>query len=418
MWPHKKMIGMDLLTTTSMLVAIVVATLTASLLPRCADPSEAQERYAALDGLRGYLAFFVFLHHSAYWYNDLHAGKWGSSSSLVFHLGKSSVLLFFMATGFLFWSKLLHDRTRPIDWTRLYVSRVLRLAPLYWFVTLLLFVVVAQQSHWTLVDSPLKLLQGSLRWLVFNIYDGGDLNQVHDTWRIVAGVTWTLKSEWFFYLALPALGLLIGRRAPVGYLLMSLLVLVSCVSTFVSLRQMAAFGTGMASASLVRSPTFCRWAAGRLASLSVIGLLAVTVWRGPTIDGWLPVTLLSFAFVPITCGNDLFGLLTRPGARKLGEISYSIYLLHGIVLFVVFQILLGRESAAAMSLTEHGLLMVGLTAILIAICGVTFHVIEQPAMNLTSRVTAGIRARRAMSAQRHFQPSVSVPALATVKCDA
>ena len=427
---------MNPIATTSMLAAIVVATVTASWLPRCAEPSEAQRRYSAMDGLRGYLAFFVFLHHSAYWYGDLHSGEWSTSSSLVFHLGKSSVLLFFMATGFLFWSKLLHDRTQPIDWTRLYVSRVLRLAPLYWFVTLLLFVVVAQQSHWTLVDSPFKLAQGSLRWLVFNIFDGGDLNQVRETWRIVAGVTWTLKSEWFFYLALPAFGLLIGRRPPIGYLLMSFAVLAAGLSTFASMRQLAAFGAGMVSAWLVQSPTICRWASGKVASLGVIGLLTATVGLGPTIDGWLPIVLLSFAFALIACGNDLFGLLARPAARKLGEISYSIYLLHGMLLYVVFQILIGRESAAAMSLTEHWLLVVGLASVLVAICGVTFHAIERPAMNLTPRVTAGIRAQRTQSvlssrtresSDRSLTtsatvvrdiPVLSVPALATVKCDA
>jgi peptidoglycan/LPS O-acetylase OafA/YrhL len=93
----------------------------------------AKAKVNSLEGLRGYLAFFVFCFHIFVWENYLRTGHWGGlSSSLHNHLGQSSVELFFMITGYLFWSKT-YVRKKPVDWGYLYISRVLRIYPLYLF---------------------------------------------------------------------------------------------------------------------------------------------------------------------------------------------------------------------------------------------------------------------------------------------
>ena len=75
------------------------------LLKRFGFPRQSA-RFASIDGLRGYLAFFVFLHHACIWYFYLQTGEWGRPpSNLYSHLGRSSVVLFFMITGFLFFTK-------------------------------------------------------------------------------------------------------------------------------------------------------------------------------------------------------------------------------------------------------------------------------------------------------------------------
>lgn len=79
---------------------------------RAGGPPE-QGRFASIDGLRGYLAFFVFLHHSAIWYFCLRTGQWKvPPSNLYTHFGQSSVAMFFMITGFLFSLKLID---RPME---------------------------------------------------------------------------------------------------------------------------------------------------------------------------------------------------------------------------------------------------------------------------------------------------------------
>ncbi len=76
-------------------------------------------------------------------------------------------------------------------------------------------------------------------------------------------------------------------------------------------------------------------------------------------------------------GNDLFGLLSRRGLKTLGEISYSIYLLHGIVLYVVFTLCNGFAVTGG-SVTSY---LAFLPFILLLVCGIstiTFLVIEKP----------------------------------------
>ena len=65
-------------------------------------------RNASIDGMRGLLALFVFLHHACIWYFSLSTGQWKIPPSYFYtHLGQSSVALFFMITAFLFSNKLL-----------------------------------------------------------------------------------------------------------------------------------------------------------------------------------------------------------------------------------------------------------------------------------------------------------------------
>ena len=70
----------------------------------------------------------------------------------------------------------------------------------------------------------------------------------------------------------------------------------------------------------------------------------------------LPLLLLAAAFIVIACGNTLFGILEWAAARGLGEIGSSIYLLHGLVLYAIFGMLLGPDATARLGTTGHWLL--------------------------------------------------------------
>ena len=119
-----------------------------------------------------------------------------------------------MITGFLFWSKLLDGRTRPIDWRRLYVSRVLRLAPL--------FVVLRRRCSGSMalapsgfrlrVSAPRAVLE-TLQWLTFTIAGMPNLNRAPTS--LIGGPAWSLPYEWWFYLSLPLAGAA-GRTAAVA----------------------------------------------------------------------------------------------------------------------------------------------------------------------------------------------------------
>ena len=142
--------------------ALLLALATSKVLIWRFGAPKVQGRFVTIDGLRGYLAFLVFLHHSCIWYFYLRTSQFDSPpSNFMANIGRASVSMFFMITGFLFFTKIINEKKKGIDWIKLYVSRILRLTPLYLFAMLLLFVTVAVMSDFTLAQSPATLTESN-----------------------------------------------------------------------------------------------------------------------------------------------------------------------------------------------------------------------------------------------------------------
>jgi peptidoglycan/LPS O-acetylase OafA/YrhL len=375
------------------LLAFLIAYGCAWLIARKFPPDiSAHHRFQVLDGLRGYLAFAVFLHHSVIWYYYLRSHLWDVPPSRLYtHFGQSAVALFFMITGFLFFSKLLDSRSRRIDWIRLYVSRVLRLTPLYFFVVGLLVLVVAIVSDFSLREPLLNVLRQIVCWSSFTVLGGPDINMVERTTLILAGVTWSLPYEWMFYLLLPLLFLMRGGWPGWPWLLLGLAAIGVSIVRHPPLVPFTLFLGGIAAALLVRWPAFIRLCHGPLAALLALGCLIGAVTGFGTVYQIVPTLLLSIAFAIICCGNSLFGILLLPASRVLGEISYSIYLLHGLFLYCTFKLGLGDALAAGLSVYEHWAVVLGLAPVLVGVAFVTFSFIEAPAMRQVECVQAWLR---------------------------
>ncbi len=383
---------MDPLNPLPAIAALFAAIATAFFIARFFGAPPSQGRFASIDGLRGYLAFFVFLHHAGIWYFYLRTDQWVRLPSHLFtHFGYSSVAMFFMITGFLFFSKIIDGRTARIDWTRLFVSRFMRLTPLYLFAMGLLFSVVAWLSDGILNESFPQLMKGVTRWLSFTIFDEPDLNQIRHTSLIVAGVTWSLPYEWFFYFSLPILALMVRVVAPLPYILLGAAAITGFAIWQPEVRYLFAFLGGIAASFLVRVEAFRKFSQGNLASFAVLGLVAVTVAVFPSTLGIWPILLLSLAFSLIAGGNSLFKLLTSAFSRTLGEMAYSIYLLHGITLFVLFTFVIGVDNARQFSALSHWMIIIGVCPVLVLFCYGTFRFIERPGMQNASAVTAWLR---------------------------
>lgn len=386
---------LDSVNAVPAIAAVMCAFFTASFLSRrAALPIEAG-RHASIDGLRGYLAFFVFLHHACIWYFYQRSGKWQvPPSHLYTHMGQSSVALFFMITGFLFFSKLIEGRHRSIDWLKLFVSRVLRLLPLYLVAMLLLFATVAVLSDFQLNEPASNVAKQCIRWLSFTMLDSPPINGIDATRNVLAGVTWSLPYEWFFYGTLPLLALIVGVRPRWPYLLLGSAATVWLVSWRPLVIHLWPFVGGFAAALLVRSETARRWAVSQPGSVLAIGAIVAAVARFPNAQAYEPLLLLSLAFAVIACGNTLFGLLLHPASRMLGEMAYSLYLLHGFLLFMLFHFILGADHPGfALSASAHWGWVLVLTPGLVCIGYISFRWIELPAMQATAAVTRRLRAQ-------------------------
>lgn len=381
---------MDPLSPLPSLIIVLIAMVCAFCIVRTVGAPPVQDRFATIDGLRGYLAFFVFLHHASVWFFYLHEDKWlVPNSNMYTHFGQSAVALFFMITGFLFFSKLLRGRRDGVDWLKLFVSRVLRLTPLYLSVLGLMFVVVGFLSGWQLRVAPYELAKEMLKWATFTVFGAPSLNGMQNAWTVVAGVTWSLPYEWKFYLILPLFGLVLGVVSPWIYIALGLLTTWYFQIWQPSIHYVS-FAGGIVAALSVRSERLCAFAstpAGSAVAMICIGGILFF----PTAYSWVPLMLLTSFFVLVAAGSNLFGLLSLALSRALGELSYGIYLLHGITLFIFFNFVLGLQKAKALSTVDYWLWIGALTPFLILLCFFAFRWIEFPCMQKTTALTARIR---------------------------
>ena len=371
-------------------LSLVVALGLLFLLLRHMDAPKQENRCMAIDGLRGYLAFFVFLHHGCIWYFYRGSGTWEVPPSNLFtHLGESSVAMFFMITGFLFYSKLLSGRKSGIDWFLLFVSRVLRLAPLYLLSMAALFTIVWVSTGASIHEPVGSLLKHAAYWLSFTVYATPDVNGLKNTWMIMAGVTWSLRYEWTFYFFLPVLATTVGVLPPARYLILTMLCLFISPN-FGQLRWLP-FLSGIVAAVLLRNAVMRRVASTRSASLLALACLVVAIVFYPTAYAPGALLLLSVAFLVIAGGNTMFGMLDNALSRAFGELAYAIYLTHGIVLYIVFNFMIGGRM---LSPFLHWCVVVAATPVLILIAVAAHRLVEAPAMHSTKRVARWLQSRR------------------------
>lgn len=370
------------------IIATLIAIVTTSILPKNKLPKVSDQRFNSIDGLRGYLAFFVFLHHACIWYFYLHDGKWQVPTSRIFtHFGQTSVALFFMITSFLFFTKLLNSRKNELDWNRLFISRFMRLVPLYIFAMIILFSLVGYISNGVLIDSPFVLLKGIMKWLSFTFLGDVDLNGVKSTNLILAGVTWSLPYEWFFYFSLPVFALFLKVKVPLTYIILGSLSLVVFYFWGPQWYHLAAFLGGIVAAFLVRNKMLTKYSQSVIGTRVFLASILLLLFTYSSPHSLIPLILLSVAFTVIASGNSIAGVFTHDVSRMLGEMAYSIYLLHGVFLFVTFKFILGLPFTKSLTIPEYWGIIFLIIPVLIGSCYLTFYFIEHVGMKQTSKVT-------------------------------
>jgi peptidoglycan/LPS O-acetylase OafA/YrhL len=367
--------------------------LAATPLLRAADapPIPAASRIGAFDGLRGFLALSVFFHHTAVYHDYLRTGIWASPTSRFYLLlGPFGVSMFFMITGYLFYSQLLKENGRP-NWKKLYIGRIFRIIPLYWFAVLLVLFGVLVHTHGHLNVRPIQLFLEIVRWSLGPVFQEAPINGSIFTYRITLYATWTLRYEWFFYLSLLALAIPArwrwsGLSLPPILLCAALLHEVFAANTPTPWICVALFLIGMSTAAIKTAKPDLR-VEGSIASLAVIAVLIAAFFAADNIFRPAPELFLGAAFLLIGCGTNLFGLLSSYPATRLGNISYGIYLLQGAVFagasslsFVRFLDLSSPIGHWSVSLLE--------SIALVVLAALAHRFIERPGIDLGRRLVS------------------------------
>lgn len=391
--------SVNLITLFSPIIAIGLALVTTFLLNKTAPLSLPTFRYTSIDGLRGYLAFFVFLHHSFIWHGYIQTGVWGNWDSPNAHLyryfGSGSVMIFFMITAFLFFGRLLDAKKNkmPVDWLYLYTSRVLRISPLFLFVSFVAFIVSGYACDWKLDYGFAEILKRALLTFGMGLF-GTPIVDIFIPQGIggpvTAGALWTLPYEWIFYFMLPAFAFLLRLRSSKYILIIPALAIWYLFLYKLPRVPANAFLSGMLVAILVR--TNCqKFLVGKFSAALATVLIIFSILTFEDPFSFYPLLILTFLFSVVASGNTFFGILNLSVSRAMGEISFGIYLIHGILLFLLTRIILGDAQSIALSEGSYWLCILICVPILITMSYLTFTTIERPCMKLSLSLSEKIR---------------------------
>ena len=294
----------------------------------------------AMEGLRGFAVFLVFLVHyitlSEPWISETADVRY--YASIVRSIGNIGVDLFFVLSGYLIYGSLIRKEGKFFPYLHRRIERIYPTFTAVFILYLILSFVLPNESK--IPDGPLQatkyiaenylLLPG-----IFNIDP-------------IITVAWSLSYEFFFYLSVPLLIFLLRLRrwAPIKriafFLLLSIAVLV-WPELFGGHIRMAMFIVGILVfevSSYCRLPT--QLDLPGIVGLG-LGLVGTVVQKLYGFNGQWKYAILavSFFMLCVACfsGDRYVSKIFRwTPQRWLGNISYSYYLIHGLVLYAIFLI--------------------------------------------------------------------------------
>jgi len=292
-------------------------------------------RLGDLQSLRGIAALMVVLFHASEIFKERFGAAWTGNG---FRAGFVGVDVFFVISGFIILWVHHGDAGRPSSVRPYAIKRFLRIFPLYWTV-----VVLKALKDFTQLD-PRVL---ACAFLLIPYPQPPFIN-----------LSWTLTFEMVFYVSFVAV-LLFGLRrglCVVAAVMLSLAFLPrpfpddgsvrATAVNFLFDQHVLGFLAGLAAAWVLRRWTVPRphWFAWAGAAAFAASFAAAT-WTGVTADHAVlshPVIRRTSLFFGVPTALILIGLVGRELAgrrpalglfRTLGEWSYSLYLLHGFLIF-------------------------------------------------------------------------------------
>jgi peptidoglycan/LPS O-acetylase OafA/YrhL len=124
------------------------------------------------------------------------------------------------------------------------------------------------------------------------------------------------------------------------------------------------------------------------ASLAAVALIFVAFLIPQYTFTPIPELLLGAAFLLIASGADLFGLLSTYPARRLGNISFGIYLLQGAVFAGASSFSFIRALDLSSPIGHWTVSLIEAIA-LVALATLTHRFVERPAIDLGRRLVSG-----------------------------
>lgn len=349
-------------------------------------PRGTQERLDSVQMLRAIAALAVIWSHSTLEllrFTDVDLRTFSSLSSM----GRIGVDIFFVISGFVMVYVSSRHFQKTGEVSRFVLRRIIRVVPVYWFYTSLMLG-VALAAPRLLRDFEFSWLHVAASYFFIPWPTPGD-----DGFHPLLGIGWTLNYEMFFYF-LFAPFLLFAREKAV----LALAGLFLCIAL-----AGQALDPEAAAFWFWSRPIILEFVAGALLALAFLRgwrlnrLLATVVmaiglgwivcvaeyWNQGGLDARLFVTgvpsILIVASVTLREASNTYGAtsLFRLGFIRLGDASYSLYLVHMFVIRALTKIL----SPDALGAAYPFVYMAAVFSICVLAAIISYRFIERPANN-------------------------------------
>jgi peptidoglycan/LPS O-acetylase OafA/YrhL len=346
--------------------------------PAVSDHAGSPARFGYIDALRAVAAFLVLWMHVSMEYASKPAvaahGVFWRDFSVFIDSGRLGVVTFFLISGFVIPASLRGPRWAGLK--KFAIRRVLRLAPAFW------------------LSIPFGLL---ILYKYLTVPPLGDIllnfTMVPEWFgaRSALPVYWTLHREVAFYL-LCALWFVLGLLHSSRWLALVTFVLALEIGT----------GPRMDLALMHWGALFRQWdvqGRPRGVLLAVLAGLGAWVMRGPCLAFWIGLDMAApdeflrgglaylLGFGLFVLGTTWFRL-ESPLLAKLGEISYSLYLFHGVILYLGVWALAQPLVPPVLSQLPLPVYLLGYGTVTTAVSWWIYQLVELPAMRLAKRLTS------------------------------
>ncbi len=143
---------------------------------------------------------------------------------------------------------------------------------------------------------------------------------------------------------------------------------------------LCSFSIGMVAACHPWGEKVARWLSSPLAAVAGVVLLAVLMLKVPASYSPVESLMLAPVFFMIVSGNSFFGVLTCRPMRCLGQISYSVYIFHGFLLFGLTRLLDRLHPIRTISPIAYWTFIWLIALLVVAVSTFTYWFIERPFM--------------------------------------
>ncbi|MFZ4455573.1 MAG: acyltransferase family protein [Bacteroidales bacterium] len=314
-----------------------------------------KERFDFIDSLRGLAICSVFVNHS----HSILKGNSGSFLDTLLSSGHYGVQLFFVISAFTIF--LTYHKSKDVEKSPIrvfFVKRLFRIVPLYWFGIILYSLVYGLGSRgW---------LPGPELWhLPIHVFLMNDLHPLTQSSVVPGG--WSISCEVLFYLSIPVLVYFVNSRVKALLLIVfSILLaphLIGILKNYFDanfhaypaillnlywyrslLNQLPIFGFGILFYYIYITKMFRK---GKLIS-AVFGVMSLAVILISLFYYRIPMSphyFISFGFLllAICLSMHSWQIVENKFFRFIGQISYSAYLIHALVINQVYKFLIDLE---------------------------------------------------------------------------